>query len=69
MANATPPDSRSRASGRGGSGAPVEKDAVEARQGRRGRRVLIILLASLVLLAIAYFVIHGYFWNVPHQSP
>jgi hypothetical protein len=67
MANAKPPNSRSRASGRGG--APIEKNMVEARQGRSGRRVLFILLASLVLLAIAYFVIHGYFWNAPHQSP
>ena len=56
MANATPPDMESSL---GGDGAPrIEKSSVQARQGRRGRHVLIILVVSLALSAIAYFVIY-----------
>ncbi len=56
MANATPPDMESSL---GGDCAPrIEKSGVQARQGRRGRHVLIILVVSLALSAIAYFVIY-----------
>ena len=58
---------RSRARGDGGQ-PHIEKSAVEARQGRPGVRVLIILMVSLALLGIAYFVIHGYYAGTPHQT-
>ncbi len=68
MANATPPN-MNRSRGRGDGGQPqIEKSTVEARQGRPGVRVLIILVVSLALLGIAYFVIHGYFAGTPHQT-
>jgi hypothetical protein len=66
MANEINPESKRPASRRGETGAPVQRSTVEARQGRTGGRVLLILLTSLVLLAVAYFVILGYFWNAPH---
>ncbi len=55
MAEGMPPNTRhARAEGE----PQIEKSAVEARQGRRGRHVLIILVVSLALIAIAYTVIY-----------
>ncbi len=45
----------------GGTGAPIEKSAVEARQGIRGKHMLYVLGASLVLAILAYLVLHIYF--------
>ncbi len=68
MANATPPNQKSSRTP-GAAGAPrIQKSTVEARQGRRGVHVLIILAVSLALLAIAYFVIYGYFAGASHQT-
>jgi hypothetical protein len=67
MANATPPNSRRPARGGREAGAAIEKNPVEARQGRPGARVLIILVASLAILAIVYIVLQSYFGATPHQ--
>ncbi len=47
---------------------PIEKGAVEARQGRRGRRVLIILAVSLALIVMAYFLLYFYFPRPPRRG-
>ena len=40
-----------------GSGYPIEKGPVEARQGFRGKPVLYVLIASLALLITAFIAI------------
>lgn len=53
---------------RGGDRAPrIRKSTVEARQGRRGSHVLIILVVSLALIAIAYFVLYFLIPRPGHQ--
>ncbi len=47
--------------GSAGTEAPIEKSAVEARQGFRGKHVLYVLCASLALAVLAYLVLHIYF--------
>ncbi len=68
MANATPPDTERSRPRRATSTSPVQKSTEQVRQGRAGWRVLIILVVSLALLTIAYFVIHGYYAGTPHQD-
>jgi len=46
----------------------IEKSTVEARQGRGGRRVLVILVVSLALIAIAYFAIYFFVPRPPRQA-
>ena len=45
-----------------GSGYPIEKDPVEARQGFRGKPVLYVLIASLALLIAAFIAIGTMIW-------
>ena len=45
-----------------GSGYPIEKDPVEARQGFRGKPVLYVLIASLALLITAFIAIGTMIW-------
>jgi cytochrome c-type biogenesis protein CcmH/NrfG len=71
MANAMPPNSKGPAQSRGKTGAPpIERNTVEARQGRGGRNVLLILAVSLVLIAIAYIILYFFYPRpqTPHQA-
>ena len=66
MANATPPEIENY---RRADRAPrIRKSTVEARQGRRGNHALIILVVSLALIAIAYFVLYFLIPRPGHQA-